>query len=79
VLYDGTGTVIISNQVNVVTGAESLAGTFAGLIGGIQYKVRLEITPTGAPEATLCPFGNITTLTPACIPPQNSTANLTIP
>jgi len=79
VLYDGTGTIQINNQVSVVTGATTLNGIFSGLIGGIQYKVRLEITPSGAPEETLCPFGNIATLTPSCLPPLNSTANLTIP
>jgi hypothetical protein len=79
VLYDATGTVVIQNQVNAVTGPTTLNNTFSGLTGGIQYKVRLEITPSGAPEATLCPFGNVTTTVPLCQPPQSVTAVLTIP
>jgi len=75
-LYDATGTVLISTQVNVVTGAGVVSGTFTGLVAGIQYKVRNEITIAGAPDATICAFASITTSVPACIPPSSLTATL---
>jgi len=78
VLYDGTGTVQISNQVTVVTGPTPIAGQFIGLISGTQYKVRLEITLSGAPSPTLCPFGSITTTPPACLPPTGTAAVINI-
>jgi hypothetical protein len=68
-LFDGTGAVELSSQVFVVTGPTVVTGTFSALSAGTQYKVRLEITPTGAPGATLCPFTNILTIQSTCLPP----------
>ena len=73
-LFDATGTVEISSQVVVVTGPTGISGTFTGLTSGIQYKVRMEITADGTPTATICPFANVTTVPPACIPPSNVVA-----
>jgi len=78
VLYDATGAVQLQNQVSVVAGPQTLGGSFAGLLGGVQYKIRLEILVDGAIEETLCPFGNITTTTPACIPPTSVNAVINI-
>ena len=78
VLYDQTGTVVIANEVNVVAGPETIANTFAGLVAGIQYKMRLEITPSGSPDATLCPFSGVTTLANTCIPPSNLNGSVII-
>jgi len=79
VLYDGTGIVQIANQVSVVTGPTPIAGLFVGLISGTQYKVRLEITLSGAPSPTLCPFGSITTTAPLCLPPTGTAGVINIP
>lgn len=73
-LFDATGTVEISSQVTVVTGPTGISGTFSGLSAGIQYKVRMEITPTGSAAATICPFASVTTVPPACLPPVNVVA-----
>lgn len=73
-LFDSTGTVEIASQVTAVTGPITLAGQFAGLTAGLQYKVRMEITPDGAATATVCPFANVTTTPEACLPPVNVTA-----
>jgi len=70
-LFAADGVTLIQNFVNVTVGPSAFNGTFTGLVPGIQYKVRLEITPDGAPEATLCPFSGIVTLTNACLPVNN--------
>jgi len=68
-LFDGTGTVELSNQVTAVTGPTPISGTFVGLSAGTQYKVRMEITPSGASGASICPFANVTTVASTCLPP----------
>lgn len=73
-LFDGTGTVEISSNVTAVTGPTAIAGTFTGLTAGLQYKVRMEITPSGASSPTVCPFASVTTVPPACLPPVNVVA-----
>lgn len=78
-LFDVTGTVTIATQVIAVVGPTVLAGTFTTLSAGTQYKVRLEITPTGAPGATLCPFANVTTVASTCLPPTNISTQIIIP
>jgi len=77
-LFDGTGTVEIASQVTVVTGPTALSGQFTGLTAGLQYKVRMEITPSGSSQPTICPFANVTTTPAACLPPVNVTAVINI-
>jgi hypothetical protein len=79
ILYDATGTVEISNQTTVVTGPQSVSGQFTGLNPATTYKVQLEITITGAPSPTICPFGSTTTTGPLCIPPVVTSVTLNIP
>jgi len=74
-LFDSTGTVELASQVTVVTGPTGISGTFIGLTNGTQYKVRMEITPTGAASATLCPFAAVTTPSQGCTPPANVVAS----
>jgi hypothetical protein len=78
-LFAEDGVTELQSQVNVVTGPETLAGNFTGLLPGVQYKVQLQITPDGAPEATLCPFSGVVTIANACTPPINLNGSVIIP
>jgi hypothetical protein len=78
VLYDQTGTSVLANQIDVVTGPETISNIFGGLTAGLQYKMRLEITPSGTSEPTLCPFSGVTTLANVCLPPMNLTGQVII-
>lgn len=77
-LYANDGTTLLQSQVTVVTGPQTLNNVFAGLLENTQYKVRLEITPDGAPTTTLCPFSGAVTLQNSCIPPVNLEGTLII-
>lgn len=74
-LFDATGTSEIASQVSVVAGPTGISGTFTGLTAGLQYKVRMEITPDGSASPTICPFANVTTIPPSCLPPANVVAD----
>jgi hypothetical protein len=68
ILFAEDGVTQLQNQVNVTVGPGAFSGSFSGLTPGIQYKVQLKITPSGAPQATECPFSGVVTLANACLP-----------
>jgi len=78
-LYDSTGTILIASQTTVVAGPQAVLGQFITLNPGVQYKVQVEITITGAANPTVCPFGSTTTTGPLCLPPTGTTVVLNIP
>lgn len=79
-VWDNTGSTMISNQIKVVSGVQTVSGTFLGLGSGTNYKVRLVIQPTACPECTpsICPFTVVSTNPPTCPIPQAVSAEITI-
>lgn len=59
-LYDSTGTILLSSQVQSITGPDTLVGTFTGLSSNTTYKLR--VTFTSGSGTITCPFGVQTTL-----------------
>lgn len=77
-LFDATGAIELSSQTIVVLGPGIITGTFTLLSASTQYRVRIEITPTGSDNTTICPFGTVVTLPQECLPPTFITSELNI-
>jgi hypothetical protein len=77
-LWDSAGTSMISNQIQNISGIQTVSGTFTGLTAGTNYKVRLVITPTGCPscDPSVCPFTSVTTNPPTCPAPESVSAGI---
>jgi hypothetical protein len=80
-LWDVTGSTMLSNQVQIISGVQTVSGTFISLGAGTNYKIRLVIQPTACPtcDPTVCPFTSISTNPPTCPAPSAVSAGLTIP
>ena len=76
-LYDVSGTSLLQSQTTGVGGPGGVNGTFSGLLAGVQYLVRINVTVGGS--TSICPFYPSTTIAPPCTPPFNVIALLTIP
>lgn len=79
-LWNNTGSTMISNQIQVINGVQTVSGTFVGLGAGTNYKARLVIQPTACPECdpSMCPFTVVSTNPPTCPAPEAVSAELTI-
>lgn len=80
-VWNSSGTTMIANQIQAISGVQIVVGQIVGLSAGTLYKVRLSIQPTACPECepSQCPFDNVTTTLPPCIPPSGVSAEITIP
>jgi hypothetical protein len=80
-LWDALGATMIVNQIQIISGIQTVAGQFIGLSPGTIYKVRLVIQPTACPECepVSCPFTTVTTNPPTCPAPESVSAGITIP
>jgi len=76
-VYNNAGTVLIASQATTVSSPQTILGTFTGLASSTAYKVRVRATV--GTKTTNCPFTPVTTLSEACNPPTNVTAELNIP
>lgn len=80
-VWDALGGTMIANQIQAISGPQTVTGEIVGLTAGTVYKVRLVIQPTACPtcEPTTCPFSNVVTNPPTCPAPTSVSAGLTIP
>ena len=80
-LWNATGTSMLSNQIQVISGIQSVTGQFIGLSASTIYKIRLVIQPTACPECEpiACPFTTATTNPLSCPPPNSVSANIVLP
>lgn len=79
-LWDNTGSTMISNQVQIISGVQSVLGSFTSLGANTNYKIRVVIQPTACPECeyTNCPFVTVTTNPASCNPPTDVISGITI-
>lgn len=71
-LWDASGSTMIANQIQAVSGPVNVVGQFISLSPGTVYKVRVTVQPTSCPECepVACPFQNVTTNPPSCPAPE---------
>lgn len=79
-LWDAVGATMISNQIQIINGVQSINGQFTSLTPGTIYKIRTVITPASCAtcEPVNCPFYNVTTNPPTCPAPEAVSAGITI-
>lgn len=75
-LWNATNSTMLSNQVQTISVAQPVTGTFTGLTPGVNYNVRLVITTDGV--SVTCPFYPLTTNPPTCPAPEDVTAEIVV-
>lgn len=66
-------TIIASNTSNLSNGGD-IKGVFSNLASSKKYKVRIKISKNEKDQT--CPFLTVSTLSPACTPPDDVTSNI---
>lgn len=79
-LWNSAGSVMISNQVRVVSSVIGITGTFTSLTAGTTYLIRVVIQPTSciSCDPTVCSFNIIQTNPAPCYSPISVTAEINI-
>jgi len=79
-LWDNGGGVMISNQIHIISGIQTVGGTFTGLGPNTNFRIRVVIQPTACPECepTSCPFTVVATNPASCNPPEDVVSQITI-
>lgn len=77
-VWDNAGATMIVNQIQIISGVQTVSGTFTGLGIGTNYKVRVTIQATACPtcEPINCPFVTIATNPPTCPAPEATSASI---
>ena len=78
-LWDSTGTTMLSNQIQVISGSQTVNGQFSALTANTSYKIRLTVVATACPtcDPQACQFNNVLTNPLPCPPPGAASAIIT--
>lgn len=79
-LWNQAGSVNLSSQVQVISGAITVSGVFSGLTADTTYLIRISVQPTACMSCipTVCPFNIVVTNPVPCIPPVGVSATIVI-
>jgi len=79
-LWDNGGGVMISNQIHIISGIQTVGGIFTSLTAGTNFRIRVVIQPTACPECepTSCPFTVVATNPATCNPPDSVVSQINI-
>lgn len=73
-LWNAPNSTMLSNQIQVISIAQPVTGSFTSLTPGVNYNIRLTITVDGVSKS--CPFYPLTTNPPTCITPTDVVATI---
>lgn len=78
-LWDATGTTMLSNQIQAISGSQTVNGQFSALSANTSYKIRLTVVATACPtcEPQACQFNNVLTNPLPCPAPSSASAIIT--